>query len=55
LGGLLSPALYQEYQNIMRQYGTIILILLLLPIAGGTSPISALISPVISFVTGLLL
>ncbi|KKW27767.1 MAG: Peptidase, M50 family [Candidatus Kaiserbacteria bacterium GW2011_GWB1_52_6] len=55
LGGLLSPALYQEYQNIMRQYGTIILILLLLPIAGGTSPISALISPVISFVTNLLL
>ena len=55
LGGLLSPELYREYSNIMRQYGTIILILMLLPIAGGTSPISALISPIISFVSHLLL
>lgn len=55
LGGLLSPNLYAEYESIMRQYGTIILILMLLPIAGGTSPISALISPVISFVSHLLL
>lgn len=55
LGGLLSPTLYQEYALIMRQYGTIILVLMLLPIAGGVSPISALISPVISFVTKLLL
>lgn len=55
LGGILSPELYREYAIIMRQYGTIILILMLLPIAGGTSPISALISPVISFVTHLLL
>lgn len=55
LGGLLPPNLYQEFENIMHQYGTIILILMLLPIAGGTSPISALISPVISFVAHLLL
>lgn len=55
LGGLLSPSLYREFEAIMRQYGTIILILMLLPIAGGTSPISALISPIISFVTKLLL
>ena len=55
LGGLLSPSLYREFETIMHQYGTIILILMLLPIAGGTSPIAALISPVISFVTGLLL
>lgn len=55
LGGFLSPALYQEYSAIMRQYGTIILILMLLPIAGGTSPISALISPAISWFTQLLL
>lgn len=55
LGGILPPALYQEFATIMRQYGTIILILMLLPIAGGTSPISALISPIISFVTKLLL
>ncbi len=55
LGGLLSPDLYREYSQVMAQYGTIILVLMLLPIAGGTSPISALISPVISFVAGLLL
>ncbi len=55
LGGLLSPELYREYSNIMAQYGTIILILMLLPIAGGTSPIAALISPIISFVSQLLL
>lgn len=55
LGGILPPDLYREYATIMHQYGTIILIFMLLPIAGGTSPISALISPVISFVSGLLL
>ena len=55
LGGLLSPEMYREYAQIMAQYGTIILVLMLLPIAGGTSPISALISPVISFISHLLL
>lgn len=55
LGGLLSPTLAHEYANIMRQYGTIILILMLLPISGGISPISALISPVIAWLARLLL
>lgn len=55
LGGLLPPDLYDEFAGIMRQYGTIILILMLLPIASGTSPIVALISPIISFVSKLLL
>lgn len=55
LGGILPTELYIEFATIMRQYGTIILILMLLPIAGGSSPISALISPIISFVTNLLL
>lgn len=55
LGGILPPDLYREYANIMSQYGTIILVLMLLPIAGGSSPISLLISPAISFVTQLLL
>ena len=55
LGGILSPNLYREFSAIMSQYGTIILVLMLLPIASGTSPISALISPIVSFVTGLLL
>lgn len=55
LGGILPHDLYVEFTTIMRQYGTIILILMLLPIAGGRSPIIALVSPIISFVTGLLL
>lgn len=55
LGGLLPHDLYLEYAGIMRQYGTLILIFMLLPIFGPVSPISALISPVISFVAGLLL
>lgn len=55
LGGILPTELYVEFANIMHQYGTIILVFMLLPIAGGISPISALISPVISFVTHLLL
>lgn len=55
LGGILPHDLYLEYASIMRQYGTIILIFLLLPIASGSSPISALISPAISFISKLLL
>lgn len=55
LGGLLPHSLYLEYSGIMRQYGTLILILMLLPIFGNVSPISALISPVIAFVTNLLI
>ena len=54
LSGFLPAGLAQEYSNIMRQYGTLILIFLLLPL-GGTSPISALISPVIGWITQLLL
>ena len=53
--GLLPRQLAYEYQAIMRQYGTIILVLLLLPIASGSSPISLLISPVISLISHLLL
>jgi len=55
LFGLLPTETAIEFAKIMQQYGTVILILMLLPIAGGTSPISALISPVISFVSSLLL
>ena len=55
LTGLLPDSLATEFQNIMHQYGTIILVLMLLPIFGGTSPIIALISPIISFVVKLLL
>lgn len=54
LTGVLPTRLAIEYSQVMRQYGTIILILMIFPIFG-YSPISALISPVISFVTSLLL
>jgi len=54
LTGLLPASTAVEYSRVMRQWGTIILIFLILPM-GGSSPITALISPVISFVTHLLL
>lgn len=54
LGGILPPDLSLEYTRIMRQWGMVILIFLLLPM-GGASPISTLITPVITFVTNLLL
>lgn len=55
LKGLLPDEFAREYEALMQQYGTLILIMLLLPIVSGTSPISTLISPAISFVTNLLL
>lgn len=55
LKGILPHDLAVEYDHLMRQYGTIILVLMLLPIAGGRSPISALISPVISLLSSLLI
>lgn len=55
LHGILPTELALEYSRAMQQYGTLILIMLLLPIAGGTSPISALISPAISFVAEILM
>lgn len=38
-----------EYDAVMRHYGTLILIALLIPWINGTSPVSMLISPVIEF------
>lgn len=53
--GFLPTEVALEYSRLMQRYGTLILILLLLPITGGVSPISSLISPAISFVSHLLL
>lgn len=52
--GLLPHGLASEWDRILRQYGLIILILLLLPL-GGISPISALLSPLITLTLNLLL
>lgn len=43
-----------EYEEFMHRYGTLVLIALIMP-WNGSSPISQLISPVISFITTLLL
>jgi Zn-dependent protease len=53
LSGLLPRNLSFEYQSIMQRYGTLILILLVLPVFG-SSPIVSLISPIVSFVFSLL-
>lgn len=52
--GLLPLDLAYEWDNIMRRYGTILLLLMILPL-NGTSPIISLITPVVSFIVKLLL
>lgn len=52
--GILPSQIAREYEAVMAQFGTIILIFMLLPL-GGTSPISSLISPIISALTSLLI
>lgn len=53
--GLLPRDLAYEFQSIMSRYGTLLLLLFILPIFGGVSPIVALISPVIDAILRLLL
>lgn len=48
LMGLLPDNLAEEYNSILSQYGFILLLFLIIPIRG-TSPIFALISPVMDF------
>ncbi len=52
---LLPEQAAYEYENFMQRYGLFVLLILILPIAGGVSPISQLISPIISAITTLLL
>lgn len=54
LAAILPRDLAYEYQAVMSRYGTFVLILLILPLFG-TSPVISLISPVISYLTTLLL
>lgn len=51
---ILPPDLARDYQDLMQRYGIFILLLLIFPWAGGTSPISQLIYPAINFVVNLL-
>lgn len=54
VGGIL-PEEYAKQWAELEGYGMIFLILLILPLAGGASSISQLISPVINFLLGILL
>lgn len=54
LAAILPRDLAYEYQAVMNRYGTVILILMILPLFG-SSPVISLISPVIESITRLLL
>jgi Zn-dependent protease len=43
-----------EYENFMHRYGIFVLLLLIVPWSGGSSPISQLILPIIDFILNLL-
>lgn len=52
--GILPADLAREWDHILHQYGFILLILLILPIAG-ISPLSALLSPLVQTIINILL
>ena len=54
VGGLLGPEQARQWAELER-YGMLFLIFLLLPIAGGASPVSNIIGPPIQFLLHLLL
>lgn len=54
VGGMLPEEYARQWQEL-EAYGMIFLILLILPLGGGASPISQLISPVINLLLGILL
>lgn len=54
LSGILPLSLAREWEQIQTQFGTILLIMMVLP-WGGTAPIFYLTGPVIQFILGILL
>lgn len=50
---LLPRHLSLEYEQFMHRYGSILLLMLLIPWSNGASPISRLILPIINYVVGL--
>lgn len=52
---ILPPQLALEYEETMRQFGMLVLLLLIFPWAGGSAPVSYLVGPVVSLLSGLLL
>ncbi|OGV90753.1 hypothetical protein A3A66_04260 [Microgenomates group bacterium RIFCSPLOWO2_01_FULL_46_13] len=55
LVGLLPREWADEVERVLTQYGTLILLFLILPFNRGTSPIASLIGPVVSAVLSFLL
>lgn len=54
LQAILPPENALAYEQFMHRYGSIVLLMLIVPWAG-TSPVHSLITPIISFIMGLLL
>ncbi len=44
-----------EFEDFMERYGTFVLILLIFPWAGGSSPVSQIVSPIVNVLAGFLL
>jgi Zn-dependent protease len=55
LVALLPRRMAYEYESMMSRYGTFILIALILPLSGGRSPVSFLITPIIDVVVSVYL
>ncbi|MFH1840732.1 MAG: site-2 protease family protein [Candidatus Shapirobacteria bacterium] len=55
LVGFLPHRLADDVENILQQYGLILMIMLVVPFWGGTSPAISLISPLINLILNLLL
>ena len=55
LYSLLPKETAYEYRKFMDQWGLFVLIALIFPLFGGVSPVSRLISPIISFLADLLI
>ncbi|MEP7166714.1 MAG: site-2 protease family protein [Candidatus Woesebacteria bacterium] len=53
--GLAPREVAAEWDQILRQYGTVILLFLILPLNNGTSAVSSLISPIVSAILRFLL
>lgn len=55
LVALLPAQTALEYEQFMHRYGFLVLLFLILPLVGGVSPVSQLVSPVITLIVTLLL
>jgi Zn-dependent protease len=55
LTAFLPRDLAIEFDQTLNRYGMLILLLLILPLAGGTAPIAYLVGPIVSFLMSLIL